>query len=309
MGGRLNRSLLLRLIVTCWLGSIPSRLAAAAEAESVRLSIPDCADASGAQIEHLVALELASRENLTLADSSDGIQASLRCSDDRAVIEVVDPHREEPLVLEMQLAQTRPEARPRLLALAIAELIATSRLEHIPAEEKRVEAGPCATLFIGGGVARAYRPALWSPEIAAGAAYDLGVFALTAEIDFDWTSRSTTDATLDARAISLAIAPGLALVRTPLEWDVRVGLRVGYAWLEGAPRSANFEAGSISGVFLAPIAATALAVPLTVHWGVRLSLELGYVVVPVRGIGVDGELLLELKGIRAAAIAGPVFVF
>jgi hypothetical protein len=304
--------LLLSLVVACWLGVLPCRRAAAADAESVRLSIPDCGDASGSQIAQLVALELASRENLTLDDSSDGIAASLRCSDDSAVIEVVDPQRDEPLILEMQLAQTRPEARPRLLALAIAELIATSRLEQTPADVRgpvAEETQRAASVFVAGGVARAYQPGQWSPEIAAGAAYSFGVLALTAEVDFDWASRQTADASVDASTLSLALAPSLALLRAPLAWDVRLGVRFGYAWLEGTPRSASFAAGSISGVFVAPIAATALAVALTQHWAVRVSFELGYVILPVRGFGADGEQLLELKGFRAAAIAGPAFAF
>jgi hypothetical protein len=303
--------LLLRSIVACWLAVLPCRRAAAAGADSVRLSIPDCGDASGSQIAQLVALELASRENLTLDDSSDGIAASLRCSDENAVIEVLDPQRNEPLVLEMQLAQTRPEARPRLLALAIAELIATSRLELTPADlqEPVGQTQHAAALFLAAGVARSYRPGLSSPELAAGAAYSFGVFALTAEVDFDWTSRETTEATVDARTLSLALAPSLLLVRAPLAWDVRLGMRIGYAWLDGAPRTADFDAGSVSGVFLAPFVATALAWKLANHWAVRLSIELGYVILPVRGFGPDGERLLELEGLRGAVLAGPAFTF
>jgi hypothetical protein len=295
------------MCVACWLGLLPSRLAAA-DGESVRLSIPDCAGASGVQIAHLVALELASRENLRLDDSADGIQASLECSDDDAVIRVVDPHRDGPLVLEMQLSQTRPEARPRLLALAIAELIATSRFEQTStaAQPLPVEPRYPVSLLVAAGTARAYQPGLWAPLLAAGAAYSLGSIALNADVSFDWTSHRTTDASIDARTLSLAFAPSLLLLRDPIDWDVRLGLRAGYTWLEGEPRNTNFDSASVSGPFLAPIAGTALRWHVSKRLSVLLSIEVGYVIVPVRGLDADGARLVELKGLRATALVGPV---
>jgi hypothetical protein len=305
-GGRLKRSAVCFLYLACCLGLLPSRLAAA-DGESVRLSIPDCADASGPQIAQLVGLELASRENLTLDDSGNGIQASLECRDDSAVIRVVDPQRDGPLVLEMQLAQTRPEARPRLLALAIAELIATSRLEHTSysAPPPRAEALYPTSLSIAVGTARAYQPGLWSPVIAAGAAHRFHSIALTADLNVDWTSHRTTNASIDARTVSLAIAPSLVALRGKIDLDFRLGLRAGYAWLAGEPRNLNFDAASVSAPFLAPIAGTAVLWHMTERWSVSVSLEVGYVIVPVRGQDPDGARLLELKGLRASALIGP----
>jgi hypothetical protein len=290
----------------CWLGFLPSRPAAASEGESVRLSIPDCADASGTQIAQLVELELASRENLRLDPSADGIRASLECGDDNAVIRVDDPRRAEPLVLEMQLAQTRPEARPRLLALAIAELIATSRLEQTSPPHPPEEPPYAASLFIAVGTSRAYQPGRWSPLFAAGGAYSFGSIALNADANFDWSSYRTTDASIRVRTLSLAIAPSLLVLRGPLDWDVRLGIRAGYAWLEGEPRSMNFDAAAVSGPFLAPIAGTALRWHLTERWSALLAMEVGYVIVPVRGLNPDGARLIELKGLRATALVGPV---
>jgi hypothetical protein len=294
--------------VACSLGFAPG-LAAASDGESVRLSIPDCAEASGAQIAHLVALELASRENLRRGDSEAGIQASLECSDDSAVIRVVDPQRDGPLVLEMQLAQTRPEARPRLLALAIAELIATSRLETT---SNAAQPAPDATrhpvsLFIAAGSARAYQTGLWAPLLAAGAAVRFGAIALDADVNFDWASHRTNDASIHARTLSLAIAPSVLVLRDPLDWDVRLGVRAGYAWLDGDPRRTTFDAASVSGPFLAPIAGTALRWRVSGRWSLLLAIEVGYVIVPVRGLDADGARLIELKGLRATALIGPGF--
>jgi hypothetical protein len=292
---------------------LPCAHVAADGVESVRLSIPDCADLSGAQIRKLVALELASRENIELEDSDAGLQASLVCDGEHAVIRVSDPSRAEPLVLEMQLAQTRREARPRLLALAIAELIATSRLEHTPkptpvvtqvesAPETLDEHASAFTLWLGGGVVSEYEPRSWPATIAAGAMYSFGPIALGAELGFDWSSVSETAVSVRARAATLALAPSLWLVRAAVDWSVSLGVRLGYAWLEATSRSTELTAGTVSNAFLAPLASTALRWHFAAPWYLRVSLELSYVLTPVRGLDADRQPLLELKGARAAGI-------
>jgi hypothetical protein len=290
------------------LGLLSAR-ALADDAESVRLSIADCAGASGVQVSELVALELASRENLRLADSDSGLQASLECDDESAIIRVNDPQRSAPLVLEVDLAQTRVEARPRLLALAITELIATSRLEHAPApapppppEEDEPE--PALSVWLGGSVLRAYEPAVWAGALAAGAAHSFGIVALGAELGFDSASRSTTDVVVRARAISIALTPSLALLREPFAWDLMLGVRVGYVWLDATARSTDFRAGKLSGAFIAPLAGTALRWHFLDRWFLRLAFELSYVVTPVRGLDAEQQALLELDGFRAGALVG-----
>src|SRR4051812_19340037 len=107
---------------------------AAAGAADVQLSIPDCEGISGEEIAKLVRLELAAQHTPASDAVSDaGTRAAVSCSAERATITVVDPRRTSPLVLELALDATPPEARARFLALAVAELIATSRLEHVEA--------------------------------------------------------------------------------------------------------------------------------------------------------------------------------
>jgi hypothetical protein len=300
--------------VVSWL-LLPYAHAAADGVESVRLSIPDCAEASGAQIRKLVALELASRENIRLEDSDVGLQASLRCEGERAVIRVYDPSREEPLVLEMQLSQTRREARPRLLALAIAELIATSRFEQGPKPalaEREVVSAPATSdepasmisVWLAGGVLSEYEPRVWPGAVAAGAAVSFGPLALTTELGFDWSSKSESNVLVRARAASIALAPSWWLVRGPIDWSVSLGVRLGYAWLQATSRSMDLTAGSVSGPFLAPLAGTAVSWYFAAHVYLRAALELGYVLTPVRGLDADRQPLLELKSYRAAGLLG-----
>jgi hypothetical protein len=306
-GGEVIRWLRRLLAWTGWLAVclLPCTRTAADDSESVQLSIPDCADASGAQIAQLVALELASRENLRLDASGAGLRASLRCSGDSAVINVRDPLRAEPLVLEMQLAQTRREARPRLLALAIAELIATSRLEHAPQAAPPAEPPePALSAWLAAGLSRSYEPQLWSGALAAGAAHSFGLISLAAELGFDWTSNRTSAAEVRARALSLAVAPSLRVLRGELEWSVGLGLRAGYVWLQGSPRLPGFSGGSVSGAFVSPLVETAVQYHLTRRFALRASIELGYVVLPVRGLDADRIQLLEQSGVRATALLG-----
>jgi hypothetical protein len=315
-GGDLNRCSRSRIVcsVLSWL-VLPCAHVAADGVESVRLTIPDCAETSGAQIQKLVALELASRENIRLEESDVALQASLRCDGERAVISVYDPNRAEPLVLEMQLAQTRREARPRLLALAIAELIATSRLEHAPKpkpapeqveppSEPPEEPARVFSVWVGGGVLSAYEPRSWVPTLAAGAVISLGSLALTAELGFDWSAATASEVIVRARAASLALAPSLLLVREPFEWSVGLGVRLGYASLQATSRSMELQAGSVSGAFFAPLAITTARWQFAPRWYVRASLELAYIATPVRGLDADREPLFELEKYRAAGVLG-----
>ena len=290
----------------------------AAAQDVVRLSIPDCEGAASSEIVKLVSLELAPQVTIALDDAeSVQLTASLRCTDGRAVISVQDARRTEPLQLVLPLADTRREARPRLLALAIAELIATSRLEPgatppppppppepPPPEEPETPERPLS-VGIGAGVVRAFEPVLWSPSLQLAAAYSFGSLELQADLAFDWTSGSTLLAELGATAISLNLAPGLRVIAGQLAWHVGVGLRTGVAWLTAEPRSGELSGKTLSGVFLTPLVWTALRLHLTQRVYLRLALELGYITKNVIGQEEDeATALFELRGFRAGSWLG-----
>lgn len=290
-----------------------SPLRATAQSYTVSLSIPDCEGISGAEIAKLVALELAPHFEIT---EESELRAAMRCSGARAEIRVDDVRRPEPLLLELSLSDARPEARPRLLALAIAELIATSRLEQ-PPDRKEVDkaAGarpPSAAeantqLWLAAGVARELRPAAWAPVFALGAAHSFGLLQLAADVNFDFSARRTSAADLSARALSLALAPGLNFALHPVRLNLAAGVRAGWALLDASPRASELKGGSLSGLFLAPIAQLGAHWPLSPHWGVRLVFELGYVTKPVRGLDADNLRLLELSAWRGTGLLGVSF--
>jgi hypothetical protein len=275
----------------------------------VRLSVPDCENASGAEIAKLVGLELAPKLTVVLDDSQPAtLSARLRCADARAFITVEDAARATPLTLSLSLADTRSEARARLLALAIAELIATSRLEQSSAQKpaavaaaKPAREAPL-TLWLGAGALRAFQPASWLPTLALGAADSFGRLALSADLEFAWGEQSGSEALVQMRLLSLSLAPALQLTAGRVDASVGVGLRAGYAWLLATPRQTGLTGRQFSGVFAAPALQGALQFRLSEAWRARLAAELGYVVAPLRGLNADGATLLELSGLYASGL-------
>ena len=135
-------------------GNTAKPVPVARAAEPVVLNLPDCLDAPSADVAKLVALELAPRLRVVPAADAGAralLAATVACPPGkRAQLTVHDPTRATPLRVELDLARTAPEARTRLLALTLAELIATSRLERSaasrsnPARTQTSPAGPDA---------------------------------------------------------------------------------------------------------------------------------------------------------------------
>jgi hypothetical protein len=295
--------------------SLMAATSAARADDGVKLDLTDCAGARAQDIAQLVRLEPSARA----ADLS----AELRCSEERASITVRDPRRRAPLQLSLPLAGTQREARARLLALAIAELLATSRLEieprASPPPPPAAEAEPRASsppppaaeaeprpysLWLGAGVTRAFAPALFAPTLQLAAARRFGPLTWLADLDLDWAATARSDANITARALSLAAGAGVSLRAAPWTWEVALAARGGVVWLRGEPRSADMSGLTLSAAWLAPEFQSALALALSPQLRLRLACQLGYVVTPVRGLDADGGSLLELRGVRVALVLG-----
>lgn len=291
------------------------------DAGGVQLSIPDCEDIPGTEIAKLVALELAPRHT-TLSARPQGAptRASVRCVAAHATITVEDPRRPSPLVLELALSETASEARPRFLALAVAELIATSRLEYVDALAVRQPPPPAQppspppssdrfTVFLEAGATRAFEPALFAPAIVAGLSRGFAPFALIGDVVYERGQTGTLDASVTAQSLSLSVAPAWQISARRLTLSLALGLRGGYAQLAATPRRPGLVGRELSGFFLTPISDASLQLRLTHHWAARLALELGYVIKPVRGLDADQGTLLELRGLRLALALGMAFAF
>lgn len=103
----------------------------AATTDEIRLELGECPLVSGSSVRELVALEVAPRRVLAVASSATAAtRADVSCLADVAHIRVEDAGLTAPLHLEIALRDLDRPARSRLLALAVAELIATSRLQR-----------------------------------------------------------------------------------------------------------------------------------------------------------------------------------
>jgi hypothetical protein len=108
--------------------------------------VPDCQGVSGTEVMLLAALELAPRVRVVGERAEATLEGRVRCDTPRVTLEVHDPSRSSapPLRVTLDLASAAPSARPRLLALSLAELVATRRLERA-ADQRAVASEPRST--------------------------------------------------------------------------------------------------------------------------------------------------------------------
>jgi hypothetical protein len=290
-----------------------------ADGAAVQLSIADCDGIPGTEIASLIALELRPRQRIVAESESAGaLHASLRCVAEHATITVDDARRPRPLTLDLELGDTKPEARPRFVALAVAELIATSGLEPdevrkprpqpepvVATHESRSEArGHRTSLSLAVGAVRAFEPALFAPAFSLGIAHRFAPFSLGLEVEYERGQMSTPDARVTAHNLALALLPAWHAEIERLDLALGIGLRAGHTWLTATPRKPNLVGRDLSGYFVAPIASARLSLPATRWLAPGITLEAGYLVKPVRGFDADRAPLIALRGLWLCALLG-----
>jgi len=290
-----------------WLAGAAS--AGAQPADAVQLALPDCGGVSGAEIRRLVALELAPRPVLepdSLAPATT--QGRLECLPDGARITVAGVASDPPLRLEVGFAELAPAARPRLLALALAELIATSRHER---QQPPTAAEPAARpkaiglqFWLALGAVRAAEPAVLSPALGIGAALRLDWLALAADLRVDRGERETSPAQIVLETLSLGVAPSWRAGGRSWQLLLGPGLRAGYARMRGEARTTGLEGQTLSGLWLGPCLAASFQLAFARRWAARIGAEAGYVTQRLRGEGGDTNALLELAGPWLSLTAG-----
>ena len=327
-GAGSTRTALLGCALWCALCAKSAAQAPPIQIGDVQLSIPDCEDVAGAEIAKLVALELAPRDAPVPSRAPGAFtHVSVGCAGARATITVADPQRPSALVLELALSATPHEARARFLALAVAELIATSRLERLDADVRKEPQSPPQpptaaepaqapegargdrrlTLFLQAGAARALRPARFAPAFAAGVSFAFSAFALVGDLAYERAQMSTPEAVVTAHSASVSAAPAWRITSRRVTLTLALGLRGGYALLGATPRQTELAGHDVSGLFLSPISNASLQWALAPRWAARLSVEFGYVIKPVRGLDADRAALLEVDGPRLFALLGVAF--
>jgi len=277
-----------------------------------------CLGASGARVKELVALELSPR--MRVVGQGDGLVGEVRCEAPAAVLEVREPERTEPLRVRLDLAAAAPEARERLLALALAELITTSQLEHTPKdpapaaqppaqpdEPSQNARAPLFELWVAPSLSLAGAPiaSSWGGEL--GVAHALGPLILAADFQahFGQNDRAASDVAM--RLLSTSALLMVPLIDSGAQLAIGAGLRLGHATLFARSHRASLQAEDLSGVWLGPALRAALSLPLLAPARLRFALESGYLARAVVGLDEQGVDRMALRGAWFVASLGLSF--
>jgi hypothetical protein len=319
-------------LLCCAPATIARAEPAASTAEAVALDVPDCLDAPGADVAKLVALELAPR--LRVVSAGDRAQALLTATvacppGERARLSVEDPTRSTPLRVELDLARTAPRARTRLLALTLAELIATSRLERSASAQPSTLAAAAAAasasasaaeglpaiaahsargglrMWLAPGFSRAGAPGTMLFGVDGGVGHRFGLLVLGLELQGRWGQASLDEAEVAMRMFSAAVTatPPIALGRQ-VELLLGPGLRAGYARLSARSLRADLDGGTLDGAFLGPIGIAAAHLGISRYSALRLAFEAGYAARSLIGNAADSSELLAVRGLWLSATIG-----
>ena len=215
--------------------------------------------------------------------------------------EVDDPATGRTRSRRISFADVAPDARPRALALAVAELVrSTEAAPAPPAAPAPVAAPPAApqtgprgaaladllsypaaqTVLWGGRVALAYDRIRWRAELDLGAAGG---------------RRQVSLGRIDVTTASAALALGPRFATRTLAFDLGAVGQLGWAWIDGEAGQAGVTAGSGSGLIAAVGGRAAVAAPASRSLRFRLVVEAG---------GVVRRLTGDQNDATAAGISG-----
>jgi hypothetical protein len=270
---------------------------------ALELDVADCAGVSGSSVRELVALEL--------APVQPNERVAVSCRAEVAEITVHAAGRSA-LQLALSLRDIEPRARARSLALAVSELVATSRLQRpqpsasvpVQAPDEPDKGQLDAHIYLGLGIGRLTEPSLLAGSVAAGVALAWRMLAIAADVRFEHAQSTRSEAQIALNAGSFALAPLWRLTAPSAELALGPALRIGYASMHADARADRTTGLSVGGVWLAPGAQLGLRLRFTRRWSLRLGAEVAYVTRRLRGLDASGDPLLELRGVAIAAHLG-----
>jgi hypothetical protein len=227
-------------------------------------------------------------------------------------VEVADLARGTTRSRRISLADVAPAARPRALALAVAELVRS--IEQAPAPAAPPSAPPegrpaqAALPFVPRAAAlaelRVYgnQTRLWGGGLAL--AVDRGRWRAGLDLDAASGRREVGLGAIDVTLASARMAVGPRLLAGPSALDLGLVGELGWGHIDGQPGQAGVSAGSGSGLTIAVGARAAIEAPAGRSVRARLAVEAGAVARSLTGTengapaaGVSGAYLLVAAGI------------
>ena len=272
----------------------------------VSIVVVSCNDALAREAQRIAAVELRAALVAGMPDAAT-TQVTATCSAESAALRVVDPTTGKSLERSVGLSQAAPTARARLLALAIAELVAASwsELESNPepkAPPTAPLAPPAAREAARGAIAprRVELAAVADAHLLASRDLLLGGGARTEAwisqaffLRFDalahYAELSRAAGTIAVTMPSLSSALGVCLQASPLRPSVSLGARVGYAWMNGVPSDGTTTGTRQQGAWVGPELAFELSGWPRARVHPVLSLSVGAHLLGVRGTVSGGR--------------------
>lgn len=305
-------------------GTEISAPAAAPPVPPVQLAISDCIEVDHTETVRLFAMELRSQPIDGKSGAAKATKAQVACTATGAFeLRVDDPVTGKTLARSIDIRQFPPETRPRLLALALVELIiaAWSELVVVPApsaalarDESMEQARRAAGITVKNLMpVEPDRFTLRLTALGAAEKYWGGTDGLygggfciagdhgpllgwSADLLFMHGGASAGAGSVSVESVDAAVA---ATIRRPVSYlTLRGGLgfRGGTVWMTGSPADAAHASGrTIAGPFFGPMATAGFDVGPWRWVTIELRGTGGYVVLPVSG---------QSAGKRAAAVDG-----
>jgi hypothetical protein len=270
----------------------------------VSIVVVGCSDALAREAQRIAAIEL----RAALVDGTPDAattEVTATCSAESAKLRVVDPTTGKSVERSVALSQAAATARARLLALAIAELVAASwsELESNP-EPKAPPAAPLAPVAAReaargaiaprrielAAVADAHLLASRDLLLGGGARAEIWIspaFFLRFDALANYAELSRASGAIALTMPSLSSALGACLCARALRPSVSLGARAGYAWMNGVPGDSATSGTRQGGAWVGPELVVELSAWPRARVHPVLSLAVGAHILGVRGT-VDG---------------------
>jgi hypothetical protein len=300
---------------------LASRLLAQQESVSaVTFEMRGCDELGEGEVRRIVALEIAPGLRLSDGEDVSRLRATVRCEESRAHVEVAQG-AELPLELELDFDRVPSASRARLLALAIAELLATREIEHSgmpldPEPDVASHADPARSLSEPTSSSRTFGWAVapgatWlpAPRVAL-VGGNLGVWARSGPVvllgDFEVRAgrKQIQESEINVTAYSFlfGFSPSPSTRMVDFHWGP--GARFGWGQLSANSTRNGVEGRHVAGVWWGPAFTASLKWRFTSWVVLHGGAEVGHVMRPVRGMDEEGRRLIALDGPWAAASIG-----
>jgi hypothetical protein len=312
------------LLVFAWTLGAPH--ARASELPHVAIDAASCPELDAAEVRRVAAIELAATVAETGGSSPERAVTQVLVDCDKASSRIVvrDPLTSKTVERTLSLQSVEAKARPRILAIAIAELVNASwgELATNPALEAPHDgaAGESERDAVRQKVQTRMRPVALSIAIG-GTARVFASGAPVVPVAFGGVLRGTIapwgslrgavvglDATLETASVAVPLGAADVLLASgaaslayafgePLRFELGAGARVGWANLEGvAPPGTSTLGGNVDGLWGGPMLLAAGSLGFARSARLRLGVESGYAVASVRG-AVNGATVVEIAGV------------